>query len=128
MILKIKQYEYNPIEIASKEFSVPTEVSYYFETGVRRSIKITPIFTTWQKKNSNKEEELYYLSIICIYSSSECKIEKFRINVSEIESIYYSDKHKFKAFVTSFVNGWFDVRTKEIFEGDLKFALSEIQS
>lgn len=128
MKLNIKQYEYEKVEIEVKEIDLPTEVSYYFETGVRRSIKITPVFTTWNKERFNKEEELYYLEIICLYNSSECKAEKFRINIKEIETIFYSEKHKYKAFVTSLVNDWFDERTKEQFDVDFNYTFNEMQS
>ena len=128
MKVQIKQYEYEKKEIAKKEIDLPTEVSYYFETGVRRSIKITPVFTTWNKTRFSKEEELYYLDVICLYDSSECKAERFRIDISAIETIFYSEKHKYKSFVDSLVNDWFDVRTKEQFEADLNNMIKQLQS
>lgn len=128
MKLNIKQYKYEKVEIEAKEIDLPTEVSYYFETGVRRSIKITPVFTTWNKERFNKEEELYCLEIICLYNSSECKAEKFTINTKEIETIFYSEKHKYKGFVDSLVNDWFDVRTKEQFEADFNYTFEEMKS
>jgi hypothetical protein len=128
MKLNIKQYKYEKVEIEVKEIDLPTEVSYYFETGVRRSIKITPVFTSWNKERFNKEEELYCLEIICLYNSSECKAEKFTINTKEIETIFYSEKHKYKGFVDSLVNDWFDVRTKEQFEADFNYTFNEMQS
>lgn len=127
MKINIKAYEYKKIEIESIEFELPVSTSYYFETGVRRSIKITPIFTTWNKKIHNKDEELHELEIVCLYNSSECIAEKFKLRIKDIEKIYYSDKHKYKSFVDALVNGWFDERTKEQFDTDLKYILSEIQ-
>lgn len=128
MKLNIKQYEYKQVEIEKKEIDLPTEVSYYFETGVRRSIKIIPIFTTWNKERFNKEEEIYCLKVVCLYNSSECKAEKFTINTKDIEMIFYSEKHKHKAFVTSLVNEWLDVRTKEQFDADFNYIFNEMQS
>ena len=128
MKLQIKQYEYEKKEIASKEIELPTTVSYYFETGIRRSIKITPKFTTWNKERFNKDEELYELQIICLYNSSECIAEKFTIRVKDIEEIYYSEKHKYKSFVDGLVNEWFDKRTQEQFEADFKYTFNEMQS
>lgn len=127
MKLNIKQYKYEKVEIEAKEINLPTEVTYYFETGIRRSIKITPVFTTWNKEIFNKEEDLYCLEIICLYNSSECKAEKFTINTKEIETIFYSEKHKYKGFIDSLVNDWFDLRTKEQFEADFKYTFSEMQ-
>jgi hypothetical protein len=127
MTLKLKQYKYEKIEVASKEIQLPTEISYFFETGIRRSIKIIPRFTTWNKEQYNKEEELYELIVICIYQSQECKAEKFSLKASELENIYYSEKHKHKEFVTGLVEGWFDERTKEQFDADFNAVFSEMQ-
>jgi hypothetical protein len=125
--MKIKQYKYEKKEIASKEIDLPTETSYYFETSIRRSIKIIPHFTSWNKKQYNKEEELYELEIICLYNSFECKAEKFKISANEIESIYYSEKHKYNKFIIALVENWFQKRTKEQFEADFNHTFSEMQ-
>lgn len=127
MKLKIKQYEYEKIEVASKEIELPTETSYFFETGIRRSIKIIPRFTTWNKEHYNKEEELYELIVVCLYQSSECKAEKFSLRVSELENIYYSEKSEHKIFVTALIENWFDKRTKEQFDADFNNTFSEMQ-
>lgn len=127
MKLNIKQYEFHKVEIQSQDIEIPTETSYFFETGVRRSIRIIPVFTTWNKERFNKEEELYYLDITCLYNSSETKAEKFRINISDIESIYYYEKHKYNGFVSSLVRDFFDVRTKEQFEMDLKLTIDKLE-
>lgn len=126
MKLKIKQYEYEQKEIDSREIQLPTEISYYFETGIRRSIRIVPIFRTWEE--NERQKEIYYLDVVCLYSSSECKAEKFRIYVTELENIYYSEKHEYKDFVRSLVNDWFDVRTKENFEEDLNYIINDLKT
>ena len=127
MKLNIKQYKYEKKEIDSKEIELPTETSYYFETHIRRSIKIVPIFTTWNKDQFNKEEELYQLKITCVYLSYECKVEKFVLDLKEIERIFYADTDKNKDFVTALVSDWFDKRTKEQFEADLNQTIEEIK-
>lgn len=127
MKLKIKQYKYKKSEIASKEIQLPTEVSYYFETVTRCSIKIIPCFTTWNKEQYNKEEELYELIVVCLYQSFECKAEMFKIRVSEIEEIYYCQKHKHKNFVTGLIDGWLDKITKEQFDLDFNNVLSKMR-
>ena len=128
MKIVIKQYQYKKVEIASKEIELPTETSYFFETGIRRSIKIIPRFTTWNKEYYNKEEELYELIVVCLYQSSECKAEKFSLRVSELENIYYSENDEHKGFVTALIENWFDKRTKEQFDVDFNHIFSEIQS
>lgn len=127
MKLQIKKYEFKKIEVKSREIELPTETSYYFETGVRRSIKIKPVFTTWNKENFNKDEELHLLEITCIYSSFMCEVEKFHININEIEEIYYSDKHKHNDFIRGLVQNWFDKRTEEQFNSDLNFIINKIK-
>lgn len=128
MKLNIKQYKYEKLEIETKEIDLPTEVSYYFETGLRRSIKITPVFTTWNKEKLNKEEEIYCLEIVCVYNSFECRAEKFTINTTEIEVIFYSENHEHKRFVNSLVNNLFRVRTRELFEEDFNYAFNKMKS
>jgi len=127
MNITIKKYEYEKKEIESQEIELPTKTTYYFETNVRRSIRIVPRFTTWNKKEYNKEEELYELKITCVYLSSECIIEKFNIYPKDIEKIFYADKHKLNDFVTSLVQNWFNIRTKEQFEMDLNEAIRQLK-
>lgn len=123
MKLQIKQYEYDKREVGSKEIQLPTETSYYFETGIRRSIKIVPSFITKKEK-----KELYQLTVVCLYQSSECKAEKFNIRVKDIEDIYYSDDHKHNKFIYALIEGWFDQRTKEQFDEDLNNFISDLKS
>lgn len=128
MKLSIKQYKYEKVVIEDKEIDLPTKESYYFETGVRRSIKITPNFTTWNKERFNKEEEIYSLDVILLYNSLECRAEKFTIPVKDIEAIFYSEKHKHKSFIDGLVNDYFDVRTKEQFDIDFGIIFNEMKS
>lgn len=125
--MKIKQYEYEKKEVTSKEIMLPTETSYYFETGIRRSIKIIPHYTSWNKEQYDNEEELFELEVVCLYNSSECKAEKFTIRVSDIEEIYYLEKHEYNSFITALVEDWFQKRTKEQFEADFNHTFFEMQ-
>lgn len=124
--MKIKTYKFERVEVDSFELPLPEETLYCFETGIRRSIKIVPRFTTWQAEQG-KQEELYQLIVTCIYQSSECKIDKFSIPVSRIEEYYNSKtESKEKSILTMLANEWHDLRTKEDFETDLKMVLTEI--
>ena len=127
MKLTLRQYQCKKVEVASKEIELSTEVSYFFQTGIRRSIKIIPRFTTWNKEQYDKEEELYELEVICLYNSFECKAEKFKIRVNSIEEIYYSEKHKHNNFITSLIEDDFHERTKEQFDADFNHTFSEMQ-
>jgi hypothetical protein len=124
MIIPIKQYKYEKTEIASKDFELPDETAYFFETHVRRSIRIKPVYTTWQKEQHNKEEEIWRFEITCVYLSFECKIEKFSVDVNDFKK----DKEVIEKnnFLNAWTNGWFDKRTKEDFENDLKQAFDKI--
>lgn len=121
MKIKIKQYKTERVEIDSKDFELPETTEYYFETHVRRSIRMQPIFTTWQMERFNKPEELYAYDITCVYLSFECKIERFRISISDFDS-----KFKKPEFIEKFTSGYFDKRTEERFNTDLKEALNLI--
>ncbi len=126
MKLTIKQYKYEKVETDSKEIELPTEPMYFFETGIRRSIRIVPVFTTWNKE-LGKEEEVYELEVTCVYRSFECRIEKFSLSINDIKELYFSEKsHHHKGFVEAFVNNWLDKRTKEQFESDLNSVISSI--
>jgi len=59
MKIKLKQYKHQKIEIDSKDFELPEKNSYFFETGIRRSIRISPEYTTWNLQQYNKPEEIF---------------------------------------------------------------------
>lgn len=124
MKTQIKQYKYEKIETSSFDLELPEETSYFFETGIRRSIRIVPVFTSWNKEQYNKEEELYKFDITCVYLSFECKIERFSVPISDFEK----DKEIIEKnlFLRSWINGWFDKRTQTDFENDLKQAIDKI--
>lgn len=126
MKIKLKQFQIKRVEIEPLEVELPIETSYYFETGIRRAIRIVPIFTTWMINAGNKEEELYEFEITCVYNSGESKIEKFTIQASNIERILSDEKDKYHRFVTALVEGHFDERSKEAFESDLNYVIKEI--
>jgi hypothetical protein len=127
MKIKIKKYEYKRIEVESADFEIPTETSYFFETGIRRSIKIVPIYTTWQKKRDGKEEEVWKFDVTCIYLSSECKCEKFSVSVSDFHHPYLENEKSNKAvFIRSWLNDFFDERTKEQYDADFNNFLTQI--
>jgi hypothetical protein len=125
MKLNIKQYEFKKIEISSKIIELPVETSYYFETGVRRSIKIVPIYSTW-RFNLNKPEEIERYVVTCLYNSFECKIEQFEISIDRIEEIYYNLDDDYNGFVVNLFNGFFDKRNKKQFDVDLNTILYKI--
>lgn len=127
MKLQIKQYEYEKKEVASKEIQLPSETSYFFQTHKRRSIKLIPCYTTWNKEEFDRDEELYEFVVICLYQSSQCKVEKFTIDARKIEEIYYSNKHEHKDFITALINGEFYERTKEQFDADFNTILTTLQ-
>ncbi|WP_370408836.1 hypothetical protein [Tenacibaculum dicentrarchi] len=124
--MEIKQYEYEKKEVSSKKVDLPTETSYFFETGIRRSIKIEPRYTTWNVERNDKPEELYELIVTCVYLSSELKLEKYNIRVNRIEEIYYSEKHEHKRLITSLVEEWLDERTKTQFQEDFNYLLTKV--
>lgn len=127
--MKIKTYKYEKIEVAETELNMPTEPFYCFETGIRRAIRIVPAWTTWNVEQGRGEEYIFEYYVTCIYRNFECKIEKFTIQTSQIESIY-NDKNPSnkKSIIELIMNDWGNKRTKEDFELDLKEAFNEINS
>jgi hypothetical protein len=128
-MIVLKEYKLEKVEIGSKIFIEPIEPCYFFETGIRRSIRIAPIFTTW-KKEEGKDEEIMRYEVTCVYSSFECKIEKFIIERKDIEGLYYSNSNVTMSivnFVKSWINNEFLKRTKERFEEDLMKTFEQIK-
>lgn len=126
MQITLRQYEYKKIEATAKDFVLPTEPAYFFETGIRRSIRIIPVYTSWNMEQFNKEEELYRFDVTLVYLSFECKIEKFGIQVSDLERAYHDPKHKLHSIVYSWVEGYLNNRTQSQFETDLVNAINRI--
>lgn len=123
MKIEIKTYEYQKIEKSNTQFEVPEETSYYFETGIRRSIRIIPIWTTWNMKEYGLPEKIWEFHFTCVYGSWENKIETFKIRLSDFESLYNSEK---VSIIKSLLNNDLDPRTKEQFENDLEHAIMKI--
>lgn len=124
--MKLKQYKYERVEIDSIEFEIPTVPTYYFQTGIRRAIRVVPQFTTWKKNEGLQQEELYALIVTFVYSSFECKIEKFNISVNRIEEKYFSEKDKLGEFVKDWINGDLHSRTKEQFDADFNDVIGDL--
>lgn len=124
MKVQIKQHKHVKVETSSFDLELPEKTSYFFETGIRRSIRIVPVFTSWNKEQYNKEEELFKFDITCVYLSFECKIEKFSVSLSDFDK----DKEIIEKnmFLRSWINGWFNKRSQTDFENDLKQAIDKI--
>jgi len=127
--MKITQVKYEPVITEEKDWELPTEPKYYFETGIRRSISVTPVWTTWNKKQYGKDEEIYELDVVCIYQNFQAKIEKFSIQISRINDLYTREKNVessiFK-FLIDFADEEFE-RTKERFTTDFESCLRDIK-
>ena len=126
--MKIKTYKYEKIEVSETELFIPQEPYYAFETGIRRSIRIIPKWTIWNKDQYQEEEEILHLEVTCIYLSFECKIEKFTIQIHEIENLINTkntDAGK-KSIVDALLANDLRKRTKEQFDIDLESAINSI--
>ena len=123
MEISVKTYEYQKIEKSDTKFQLPEETTYWFETGIRRAIRIVPIWTTWQLENDNKPEEIWKYHFTCVYRSFENKIESFSISLHDFPNYYLQEKRN---IVKEFMDYDFDERTKEQFENDLESALTSL--
>lgn len=124
----IKQYQLKRVEVSSKEWEEPKETQYFFETGIRRAIKIEPELE-WLSGGASGEpkrgEDIWKYKVILVYNSWETKIEIFNILKSDIGDLYFG-KDKYSDFVKSWVDGSFQKRTKEYFNNDLQEVLNKI--
>lgn len=122
----IKKYKYEKVAETSKEWPLPTEPKYYFETGIRRSICITPVWTTWNKEQTGEDEYIFELDIVCVYQSFEARIEKIHIGVSQIEDEYYKKASHDNVIQFLIDYGYECERTKEQFYNDFANCLLKI--
>lgn len=118
--MKIKQYKYIQQEVDSKEFDEPTEPVYFFETGIRRSIRIIPEVSAWVE-----EPKIYAYLVTCVYDSWECKIEQFNLHINDLEELYHTNQ-KHSEFVKCWIDGHFLKRDKERFDADLQYVISKL--
>lgn len=128
MKIPVKSYKYQRVLDEEATFDIPEEGIYLFQTGIRRSIKVTPEWTTWNERQG-KREEIWKLNFVCVYGSMEAKIEAFSIPVSELERIYSDTKHEHYRLI-EFINDRdeCDVRTKDQFNVDFESVLKEIKN
>jgi len=129
--MKIKKYKLEKVFTEEVDFRMPTEVLYLFEFGVRRSIKVTPVYTTWNKEIHNKEEEIYKLEFILVLDgfNHNATITKIVIDLTDMERIYTkNDYNDVNLTLLDFINTFdsSNIRTKEQFEVDFNNTLNEL--
>lgn len=133
--MKIQRYEYQKILVESKEITLPTEDVYFFITGDRKSIKLTPIYTNWLIDMGEKEEQLYEYHVTSVGLSEETIIETFNLSVfgNNLSEHYYSTKQHSREdrlrnrIAIELVEGIEHPRTKEQFDSDFECALNKIK-
>lgn len=124
----IKTFKYVREEGHEIEFEMPTETIYLFETGVRRSVKIIPQYTTWLVDTKGKDkEEIWRYDFICVHNSFESKMYKESIQVHEFERLYNSNERSIeKGLLELLVSGHGLKRTEEQFESDFNECLRKL--
>lgn len=125
MIKKIKTYKYQKVEISSTDLEIPETTLYCFQTGIRRAIRIIPEYTTWNKEENNKDEEIYSLNVTCVYNSFEAKVEIYNLAISSMEDMINTNKDSYN-IGDMLLNKDYNTRTKEQFEEDLKAVLDKL--
>lgn len=129
MKVKITKYEIERVRKDNVEYTLPDEVTYWFQTGIRRSIKMIPIWTTWQKETKNIPEEIWKCIFILVYADFKCKIETVEVFVSDIEFLMnQSEKHADLNPMVAYLNNRLEKRTKNQFDLDLEVAMDKIKT
>lgn len=88
-IIKKTESKFVKEVIDSFEVELPEKQIFLFETGIRRSLSIRPLWTTWERERG-KDEFIHSLEIVCVYQSGRTAIEFHTIQVSRIEDIISS--------------------------------------
>ncbi len=104
---------------------IPSETLYCFQTGIRRSIRIEPIWTEWNKSAFDKNEEIYQLKVTCVYSS-QIKVEIFGISITSLEEMINTSKDTYNIGLM-LLKKYYNIRTTEQFDADLKEALDKFK-
>lgn len=127
--MKIRTYEMKRIFGKEIEINIPTEIEYHFQTGIRRSIKIIPKWTTWNMENSQKPEEVWQLDFVCVYGNFDCKIERTSIQIIHIEDMYNRlDLNEFPLLHFLMIRDESTARSQKQFEDDFKAVLQSLKS
>lgn len=123
MELKVKTFRYERVEVTSSTLVVPEAPAYYFQTGIRRAVRIVPVWTTWNKEQYDKEEEIWKLRVTCAYRSGESRAEVFEVQVARLEDLLNADKDPYNVARLLYGSGSGEERTKEQFDADLAAVL-----
>lgn len=125
MKLEIKNYEYKKLEVDSKEIELPIKTQYFFQTYYRRAIRVKPVYTSWLKDKGGKEEIMHY-EVTFLYQNFDFNIKKIKLGINDIEEIYYDVNHDLYSFVSCWLDGDLNKRTKEQFDSELKSMVEEL--
>ena len=126
--MKITTYEYEKVPVKDTEIFIPEKPFYCFQTGIRRAIRIVPIFVTLDNDPKNKRGDVYELEVTCVYQSSECIVEKFDVRLSQIENhINRNEKSKPSEISRMLLDEDYYKRTEEQFNADLENALASFK-
>jgi len=128
MKILITKTEYKRIEKKIK-VNIPDKQMYLWHNGVRMAYSIKPEWTSWNRENLNKPEEIYKLVIVAVDPSDNC-IEIVELPISSLSQIVNDSKHKYQRLIDNILNYPNDVeyiRTKEQFENDLQMVLQNIK-
>jgi len=123
----VKKTEYVKTEGVKKSIIFPDEPTYMFETGVRRAIAIIPIWTVWNMREYKKPEEIIEYKVICVYQSSQLKIERFTISMDMVEHYFNFNEKKMIELIDIITDqDYWNNRTKERFMADYDNAINEL--
>lgn len=128
--MKITTYEYTRTPVSETEIFIPNEPFYCFQTYIRRAIRIIPKFVTWNNDPLRTKGDVYELVVTCVYQSSECKVEKFNVRISNIEGYINNEDRKSQEAQIAHIllDEDYYLRTEEQFNADLSKALETINS
>lgn len=130
--MKIKKYKLEKVFVEEVDFRVPTETLYLFEYHIRRTMKVTPIWTTWRMNTKGTPEEVFELEFVIVLDgfNHNATIYKHKISLSKLDEIYTRpDSYKGEYSLLDFINTYDkrNVRTKEEFEKDFNNVLNELK-
>jgi hypothetical protein len=119
MKLNIPIHKYEKVLDKNFEIEIPENPVYLFQFHFRRSVKITPVWTTWNVETYNKPEEIYELQFLIV---DDKLIQRVNVQISGLNHLleYNSNTKNLAAEMISLLNEYDEenIRTKEQFEQD----------
>jgi len=86
MKYKVQKEEYKKVISDPIEIDIPEIPRYYWHNGIRRAYCVVPEWTSWNREQYGKEEEIWQIKVVEV-DPTDAVIKAYTIRVSEFTTI-----------------------------------------